>query len=67
MAQIRQDRRSQRTQQALMHALLALLAEKLYDEISINDIVERAKRYESANGYATPGRSAMVGLQWQPP
>lgn len=42
MAQIRQDRRSQRTQQALMDALLALLAEKLYDEISINDIVERA-------------------------
>jgi vitamin B12 transporter len=24
------------------------------------------KRYETANGYATPGRSAMVGLKWQP-
>ena len=42
MALIRHDRRSQRTQQALMEALLALLAEKHYDEISINDIVERA-------------------------
>ncbi len=42
MAQIRNDRRSQRTQQALIDALLALLAEKHYDEISINDIVNRA-------------------------
>jgi len=42
MAHIRQDRRSQRTQQALMEALLALLAEKHYDEISINEIVDRA-------------------------
>jgi vitamin B12 transporter len=24
------------------------------------------KRYETANGYATPGRSAMVALKWQP-
>jgi AcrR family transcriptional regulator len=36
------DRRSRRTQQALVEALLALLAAKNYDEISINDIVERA-------------------------
>jgi AcrR family transcriptional regulator len=42
MAHQRQDRRSQRTQQALIDALLALLAVKHYDEISINDIVDRA-------------------------
>lgn len=42
MDQQRQDRRSQRTQQALMDALIALLAVKNYDEISINDIVDRA-------------------------
>ena len=42
MDQQRQDRRSQRTQQALMEALIALLAVKNYDEISVNDIVERA-------------------------
>jgi AcrR family transcriptional regulator len=42
MAQQRQDRRSQRTQQALMEALIALLAVKRYDEISINDIVDQA-------------------------
>ncbi len=42
MAQQRQDRRSQRTQQALMDALIALLAVKHYDEISINDIIDRA-------------------------
>jgi AcrR family transcriptional regulator len=42
MAQQRQDRRSQRTQQALLDALIALLAVKPYDEISINDIVDRA-------------------------
>jgi AcrR family transcriptional regulator len=42
MAQQRQDRRSQRTQQALMEALIALLAVKRYDEISVNDIVNRA-------------------------
>lgn len=38
----RQDRRSRRTQEALIEALLTLLAVKNYDEISINDIVERA-------------------------
>jgi AcrR family transcriptional regulator len=42
MNQLRQDRRSQRTQQALMDALIALLAVKRYDEISINDIVDCA-------------------------
>ena len=42
MDQQKQDRRSQRTQQALMDALIALLAVKNYDEISINDIVDRA-------------------------
>jgi AcrR family transcriptional regulator len=42
MAQQKQDRRSQRTQQALIDALLALLAVKHYDEISINDIIDRA-------------------------
>jgi len=42
MTQQRQDRRSQRTQQALMDALIALLAVKHYDEISINDIIDRA-------------------------
>lgn len=42
MAQIRHDRRSARTQQALLDALLALLSEKLYDQISIHDIVDRA-------------------------
>jgi AcrR family transcriptional regulator len=42
MADQRQDRRSQRTQQALIEALVALLAVKSYDEISINEIVDRA-------------------------
>jgi AcrR family transcriptional regulator len=42
MTEQRQDRRSQRTQQALMDALIALLAVKPYDEISITDIIERA-------------------------
>ena len=42
MTETRQDRRSQRTQQALMDALIALLAVKRYDEISVNDIIERA-------------------------
>ena len=38
----KQDRRSRRTRQALLEALLALLTAKNYDEISINDIVEHA-------------------------
>ncbi len=42
MALNRHDRRSQRTQQALIDALFALLAEKHYDEISIHEIVDRA-------------------------
>jgi AcrR family transcriptional regulator len=42
MTEQRQDRRSQRTQQALMDALIALLADKRYDEISIIDIIDRA-------------------------
>jgi AcrR family transcriptional regulator len=42
MVQPKQDRRSQRTQQTLIEALLALLAVKHYDEISVNDIIERA-------------------------
>jgi AcrR family transcriptional regulator len=42
MTQQRQDRRSQRTQQALMDALISLLAVKSYNEISINDIIDRA-------------------------
>src|SRR5512139_4063861 len=42
MAQHKQDRRSRRTRQALVEALLALLTAKNYDEISINDIVDRA-------------------------
>lgn len=36
------DRRSQRTRQALIEALIALLSEKQYDDISINEIVTRA-------------------------
>lgn len=42
MATQKQDRRSQRTQQALMDALISLLAVRHYDEISINEIIERA-------------------------
>jgi len=42
MVQPKQDRRSQRTQQTLIEALLALLAVKHYDEISVNDIIEHA-------------------------
>jgi AcrR family transcriptional regulator len=36
------DRRSQRTQQALIDALIALSVVKHYDEISVNDIITRA-------------------------
>ena len=42
MAQQGQDRRSQRTQQALMDALISLLTVKHYDAISIQDIVDQA-------------------------
>ena len=37
-----QDRRSLRTQKALIDALIELLAVKRYDEISINEIIDRA-------------------------
>lgn len=36
------DRRSQRTQEALFNSLIALLLEKHYDEITVNDIIARA-------------------------
>lgn len=42
MENSKHDRRSQRTRQALMDALIALLSEKEYDAISINDIITRA-------------------------
>lgn len=42
MSQQAQDRRSKRTQQALIDALLALLSTKHYDSISIQDIVDKA-------------------------
>jgi AcrR family transcriptional regulator len=37
-----QDRRSQRTRQALIHALIELLAARHYDRITIQDIVDQA-------------------------
>jgi len=37
-----QDRRSQRTRQALIHALIELLAARQYDQITIQDIVDQA-------------------------
>jgi AcrR family transcriptional regulator len=37
-----EDRRTLRTRQALIDALIALLLEKSYDAISVNDIVDRA-------------------------
>lgn len=37
-----QDRRSQRTCQALIHALIELLSAKHYDQITIQDIVDHA-------------------------
>ena len=41
------DRRTQRTRETLIHALLALIEDKHYDQISVQDIVE----------YANVGRS----------
>jgi AcrR family transcriptional regulator len=38
----RRDRRIERTQQALLHALLALLAEEPWDDIAVLDVCERA-------------------------
>ena len=42
MAEPGQDRRSQRTRQALIDALMTLLAVRNYDAISIKDIVDQA-------------------------
>jgi AcrR family transcriptional regulator len=42
IAEQEHDRRSQRTQQALIDALIALLAVKRYDAITIKDIVNQA-------------------------
>lgn len=42
MTSQKQDRRSQRTQEALFNSLIALLLEKQYDEITVNDIIARA-------------------------
>jgi AcrR family transcriptional regulator len=36
------DRRSQRTRQLLSAALIELMLEKRYDDISVQDIIERA-------------------------
>jgi len=38
----KQDRRTQRTMEALIHALLALMESKHYDAISVQDIVQQA-------------------------
>jgi AcrR family transcriptional regulator len=38
----KKDRRTRRTRQLLRSALLSLLKEKRYDEISVQDIIERA-------------------------
>jgi AcrR family transcriptional regulator len=42
MAPEKKDRRTRRTHQLLQSALLALLKEKRYEEISVQDIIERA-------------------------
>ena len=42
MDQEKKDRRTRRTRQLLRGALLSLLKEKRYDEISVQDIIERA-------------------------
>ncbi|HEU0296465.1 MAG TPA: TetR/AcrR family transcriptional regulator [Anaerolineales bacterium] len=42
MAPEKKDRRTRRTRQLLRSALLALLKEKRYEEISVQDIIERA-------------------------
>ncbi|HKY53630.1 MAG TPA: TetR/AcrR family transcriptional regulator [Anaerolineales bacterium] len=42
MEQHKEDRRTRRTRQLLRDALLGLLKEKRYDDISVQDIIERA-------------------------
>ncbi len=42
MREEKQDRRSQRTRHMLIHALLELIENKHYDQISVQDIVEQA-------------------------
>ena len=42
MANLKTDRRSQRTQQILHQALMALMQEKRYDDITVQDIIDRA-------------------------
>jgi AcrR family transcriptional regulator len=42
MADLKQDRRSQRTQRYLIEALVSLIQEKRYDAITVQDIIDRA-------------------------
>src|ERR1700712_4163718 len=42
MRNIKADRRSQRTRQMLSAALVALMLEKRYDEITVQDIIDQA-------------------------
>ena len=42
MANLKTDRRSQRTQRVLHEALMALMQEKRYDDITVQDIIDRA-------------------------
>lgn len=42
MANLKTDRRSQRTQRILHEALMALMQEKRYDDITVQDILDRA-------------------------
>ena len=42
VANLKTDRRSQRTQRAIHEALMALMLEKRYDDITVQDIIDRA-------------------------
>jgi AcrR family transcriptional regulator len=42
MAELKDDRRSQRTQRILHEALMSLIQEKRYDDITVQDIIDRA-------------------------
>lgn len=42
MADLKTDRRSQRTQNSLHEALMLLMQEKRYDDITVQDIIDRA-------------------------